>query len=245
MEIQYDSAYSRMNGSVVSSVGSHSAAVHVRLDEGERIHVLHPQQIIAFQGSSSLREDRFMNWKHMYRKKRLLQASIRGPVELLISLPLGFQLMSIPVEESSDLLFEFRHLLFYSEGVQMNSIMQKIRNILVTQDVIRMKFSGKGMIGILSMGPLQALRLDPMIPLFVDSSSLIAYPHHASVDLTVYGNHLASQHMHYQWKLLGEGYALIQTAKPDPLIDEAVNDQGGFIRRILREVIPFGGVFIK
>jgi hypothetical protein len=71
---------------------------------------------------------------------------------------------------------------------------------------------------------------------------LFAYPHNASVDLTVYGNYLASQHMHYQWKLQGEGFALIQTAKPDPLIDEAVNQQGGLIRRILREVIPFGGM---
>jgi uncharacterized protein (AIM24 family) len=181
----------------------------------------------------------------MYRKKRLLQASIHGPVEFLVSLPIGFQLMTIPVEETSDLLFEFRHLLFYSDTIVMKTIMQKIKNIMVTQDFIRMKFSGSGMIGIISMGPLQALRLDPVIPLFVDASSLIAYPHNATVDLTVYGNHLASQLMNYQWKLLGEGYALIQTAKPDPLINEAVNHQGSFIRRVLREVIPFGGVFIK
>jgi uncharacterized protein (AIM24 family) len=96
----------------------------------------------------------------------------------------------------------------------MTTLVQKIKNILVTRDIIRMKFSGKGMLGILSMGPIQSIRLDTTTPLFVDSSSLFAYPHNASVDLTVYGNYLASQHMHYQWKLQGEGFALIQTANP-------------------------------
>ncbi|UUZ87250.1 hypothetical protein LJK88_32900 [Paenibacillus sp. P26] len=39
------------------------------LEPGESVHVLHPNQIIAFQGAPSMREDSFMKLSGMYRKK--------------------------------------------------------------------------------------------------------------------------------------------------------------------------------
>ncbi|MDF2959264.1 MAG: hypothetical protein K0S39_999, partial [Paenibacillus sp.] len=43
----------------------------ITLNPGESVHVLHPNQIVAFQGEPSLREDSFMKLSGMYRKKRL------------------------------------------------------------------------------------------------------------------------------------------------------------------------------
>lgn len=55
------------------SVGS---VVTLDLAEGEKLHVLHPQQIIAYRGPSSKRSDKLMNIKGMYRKHKLICVSI-------------------------------------------------------------------------------------------------------------------------------------------------------------------------
>ena len=39
--------------------------------KGEAVHVLHPNQIVAFQGMPEQREDALMKLPSMYRKKRL------------------------------------------------------------------------------------------------------------------------------------------------------------------------------
>jgi hypothetical protein len=44
--------------------------------------------------------------------------------------------------------------------------------------------------------------------------------------------------------MTGAGRVLLQPSKPDRGLNEQMQ-QDGFIRRVLREVIPFGGVFIK
>lgn len=78
----------------------------------------------------------------------------------------------------------------------------------------------------------------------MDAGSVIAYPENAKLELCVYGNHLASQHMNYHWKMTGRGTVLIQAGRQNQSLVHEMNDEGLF-KRILREVIPFGGVFIK
>ena len=75
-------------------------------------------------------------------------------------------------------------------------------------------------------------------------SALVAYPEKASIELSVYGNKLASQHMNVQWEIRGSGPVLIQTGSRDAELEEQLQN-GGFIKRMLREVLPFGGVYIK
>ncbi len=225
-------------------VGEQSRGVFIRLEEGEVIHVLHPKMIIAFRGAPSLREDRFMNLKGMFRKKKLLQANITGPAELVLALPPGFYMKPINVEDKADFLFDIRNILFYSKGIQMKSVILKIRNMLVTRDVLKMKFFGTGSIGVLTKGPVHELKLMPEVPVFVDTGCLVAYPESAKVDLCVYGNHLASQHMNYQWELRGSGSVLLQTGKSDREMERDTAEDG-IVKRILREILPFGGVIIK
>lgn len=224
--------------------GGQSHGVSIRLEPGERIHMLNPKLIVAFQGPSSQREDRLMTLKGMYRKKKLIQADLSGPAELIAALPAGFYLKHLTVDEGSGLLFEFRNLLYYSSGVQMSTVVLNIRNMIVTRDILKMKFTGSGTLGIISRGPIYEMDLDETVPLYVDSSCLVAYPHDAAIEPCVYGNHLASQHMNYQWKLTGRGKALVQMGKPDKQV-EADPGSDGLVRRVLREVLPFGGVFIK
>ncbi|GAA3403055.1 AIM24 family protein [Paenibacillus hodogayensis] len=235
MEIRSDS----MSGTV-----PHASFAELALERGEALHVLHPQQIIAFEGESAQREDKLMNLQGMYRKKKLIRSRLSGPARLMLALPGGYSLHCLSLAGNEDLLFEFRHLLFYSEGVQMKSVLQSFKNMIATKDVMRMKFSGQGTIGIISAGPLREWKLDPEKPSYIDTHSLIAYPHNASIDLSVYGNHLASQHMSFQWKMTGAGSALLQVGRPDARLEQFV-EQDSLMKRLLREIVPFGGVWFK
>ncbi|NMO95220.1 AIM24 family protein [Paenibacillus lemnae] len=224
--------------------GGAGQAVTFSLQEGDLIHVLHPDQIVAFRGPSTGRNDRFMNIKGMYRKKKLLRADLSGPSQFTAALPAGFSMREIPLKEEDDMLYDFRHVFFYTQGVSMQTRFLKVKNMLVTRDAVKMKFSGSGSIGILTQGTVCQAKLHPTEPLYVDAGSIIAYPENASLDLTVYGNHLASQHMNYHWKLTGHGYVLFQAGRQNRRLTEEMNDES-IVRRFLREVIPFGGVFIK
>ncbi|MGG1553859.1 MULTISPECIES: AIM24 family protein [Paenibacillus] len=218
------------------------ATLHV--ESGEAVHILHPNQIVAFQGKANQREDGLMKLPNMYRKKRLIQSRITGPAEVLIGLPEGYNMTVIPIAEGDDLLYEFKHVLFYTEGVTFTSHLQSMKNTIITQDLIKMQFSGSGTIGILTAGPVHPMALSPDKPLYVDAQCLIAYPKQANLRLCVYGNTLASQHMNYQWELTGQGQVLVQPCKPDRKLDEHMQTDG-LLRRIAREVLPFGGIFIK
>ena len=220
-------------------------AVTFSLTEGDKIHVLHPQQIVAYRGPGTGRNDRFMNISGMYRKHKLIQSEISGPCQFVTALPPGFSMKAIKLEEKSDLLYDFRHLFFYSEGIQMQTRILKVKNMLITRDAIKMKFSGNGVIGILTQGQVCEQELHPTAPLYVDASSVIAYPENAKLELTVYGNHLASQHMNYHWKMTGQGTVLFQAGRENQKLESDINNDEGLFKRILREVLPFGNVLIK
>lgn len=219
-------------------------AVTFSLQEGDIAHVLHPEQVVAYRGPSHNRSDRFMNVKGFMRKNKLIRADISGPCQFTAALPHGFNMREIRLTGNQDMLYDFRHVFFYTKGVNMQTRILKIKNMFITRDAIKMKFSGSGSIGILTQGPVCEAKLHPTEPLYVDAGSIIAYPENANLELTVYGNHLASQHMNYHWKLTGDGFVLFQAGRQNQQLEREMNEEG-IIKRFLREVIPFGGVFIK
>ncbi|WP_342424337.1 AIM24 family protein [Paenibacillus sp. FSL E2-0178] len=219
-------------------------AVAFTVAENEEVHVLHPQQIIAYQGPSSGRADRLMDVKGMYRKRKLIRSDITGPCRFVAALPPGYRVKTLQLDGKSDLLYDFRHLFFYSKGVTMQTRVLNMKNMLITRDIVKVKFSGHGSIGILTEGTVCEAELDPFDPLYVDAGSIIAYPENARLELTVYGNHLASQHMSYHWKMTGHGPVLFQAGRQSRRFQRD-NDEDGIIKRFLREALPFGGVFIK
>jgi uncharacterized protein (AIM24 family) len=107
-----------------------------------------------------------------------------------------------------------------------------------------MRFSGGGLLGLVSTGTLCELTLDPERPLYVDTGCLVAFPERAEMRLAVYGNPLASQQMNYHWEMKGTGKVLIQPAARDSNFEAGLR-QDSLLRRVLREALPFGGVFIK
>ncbi|WP_054938989.1 AIM24 family protein [Paenibacillus ihuae] len=219
-------------------------AVAFTVGENEEVHVLHPQQIIAYQGPSSGRADRLMDVKGMYRKRKLIRSDISGPCRFVAALPPGFRVKTLQLNGKSDLLYDFRHLFFYSKGITMQTRVLSMKNMLVTRDIVKVKFAGRGSIGILTEGTVCEAELHPSDPLYVDAGSLIAYPENAKLELTVYGNHLASQHMSYHWKMTGHGPVLFQAGRQSRRF-ERDNNEDGIVKRFLREALPFGGVFIK
>ncbi|NOV04641.1 AIM24 family protein [Paenibacillus planticolens] len=229
---------------VFESASSLAKMAKLRIEQDEAIHVLHPNQIVAFQGRSEQREDSLMKLPSMYRKKRFIQSRVRGPAQLMLGLPEGYSMSVVPIGADDDLLYEFRHVLFYTEGVSFTSHLQNVKNTLITQDLVKMQFKGPGTLGLLTAGPLYQMTLDPKQPLYVDISCLIAYPRNAKLRLCVYGNTLASQHMNYHWEMTGQGHVLLQPCKPDAKLDEHMKNDS-LLRRVAREVIPFGGIFIK
>ncbi|WP_138494981.1 AIM24 family protein [Paenibacillus pinistramenti] len=220
-------------------------AATFRIQEGETVHVLHPGQIIAYRGPSAGRADRLMDVKGMYRKRKLIRADLKGPSEFIAALPPGYSLKPLQLKAGSDLLYDYKHLFYYTDGVTMQSRILNVKNMLITRDAVKMKFSGQGQIGLLTEGHVVEAGLHPAEPLYVQASSVIAYPENARMELAVYGNHLASQHMSYHWKITGEGSVLLQAGRESSRkLEDNLQDESLF-KRILREVIPFGGVFIK
>jgi uncharacterized protein (AIM24 family) len=216
----------------------------LEVEHSESIYVLHPKQIVAFQGKPSQREDSFMKLPGMYRKKRLIQSRIHGPSKFMLGLPEGYCVGTVPIQADDDLLFEFRHVLFYTEGITFRSHVQTVRNAVITRDFVKMRFQGPGTLGLITAGPLYHAELHPTEPLFVDIGCLVAYPQKANIRLSVYGNTLASQHMNYHWELTGSGPVLLQPCKSDKALDEQMQNDS-LLRRVFRELIPFGGVFIR
>lgn len=218
--------------------------VRISLTEEEALHVLHSKSIIAYQGGPQSREDRFMDLGGVYRKKKWIRSRLQGPSEFLLGLPAGFSLESFSIDEQSNLLFDFRHVAFFSEGMTFKSKILKWKTAWITRELVRIKFSGPGTLGILTVGDMTSMQLDPVQPLFVDKNALIAYPEDASIRLSVYGNPLASQHMNVQWEMRGTGAVLIQTGSRDRQLEDKLTDDS-WIKRLLRELLPFGSVYIK
>ncbi|GAB2694735.1 AIM24 family protein [Paenibacillus thermoaerophilus] len=227
-----------------SAAGEAGQAVEIGLDDAETLHVLHPDQLVAYQGPPAGRQDSLFDLPGLLRKKKLIRTRLTGPGRLWLALPPGFHLTSLPVGECEDLLFEYRNVLYYTEGIGMKTVWQQAKRSLLTRELVKMKFDGTGTIGLLTSGPLVPIALDPQTPLFADAGSLVAFPENARVELAVYGNHLASQHMRYQWKLTGRGYALLQAGRIDRRFEREF-EQDGLLKRVLREVVPFGGVWFR
>ncbi|AEI45441.1 AIM24 family protein [Paenibacillus mucilaginosus] len=224
--------------------GSEGQTAAVRLDAGEACLVLRPDQIIAYQGAPQGREDRFLNPSGMYRKKLWVESRLSGPARFVLGVPPGYYLKTLELQEESSLLFDMEHVLFYSENLRLQSRLLHTKEAFVSRDWVRMKFSGGGTLGLVSSGPLCGLTLHPEQPLYVDTGCLVAYPEEAKLRLCVYGNTLASQRMNYQWEITGTGSILVQPAGErgrggGPLKRESL------LRRVLREVLPFGSVWIK
>ncbi|MCM3632605.1 MULTISPECIES: AIM24 family protein [Paenibacillus] len=218
--------------------------VRITLEEDEVLHVLHSKSILAYNGSPLGREDKLMGIGGAFRKKKWIRSRLQGPSSFLLGLPAGYSFQALDIGEGSNLLFDFRHVVFFSEGMNARSKVLKLKTAWITKELIRVKFSGPGKLGVITVGDLATMQLDPEIPLFVDKSALVAYPEDASIHLTVYGNSLASQHMNVQWELKGSGPVLIQTGSQDRQLEAKLSEDGWF-KRLLRELLPFGSVYIK
>lgn len=223
----------------------HAQMTSLHLSGDEAVYILHPRQIIAFQGDSANREDRFMDIAGMYRKRKFIQSRISGPSCVMLGLPNGYCLKTLHITEGSDLLFEWKHILFYTEGIHVERRVQTLKNVLITKEIVKMKFhADDGLLGILSNGPLYSLQLHPEQPTYVNIGCLVAYPENATLKPCVYGNSIASQNMNVQWEITGTGHILLQTNINDRQLEHDLEGDG-LVKRIMRETIPFGGIFIR
>ncbi|GKU77883.1 AIM24 family protein [Paenibacillus sp. L3-i20] len=218
--------------------------VRIELSGQDTLHVLNPQSIVAYQGPARSREDRFMDLGGAFRKKKWIRSRLQGPSQFILGLPAGFSLEVLEIPEDSSLLFDFRHVVMFTDGIAFKTKVLKWKTAWITRELVRIKFSGPGTLGILTAGDLATIQLDPDQPLFVDKNALVAYPENASIQLSVYGNSLASQHMNVQWEIKGRGPVLIQTGSRDKDLQDKMTDDG-WLKRLLREVLPFGSVYIK
>ncbi|MFC0211451.1 AIM24 family protein [Paenibacillus chartarius] len=216
----------------------------IELQSEDRLHVLHPESILAYRGQPDQREDRWMDLGGLYSKRRWIRSVLTGPSEFLLGLPAGHTLTTYDLPADSNLLFDLRHVMYFTNGMSMKNKMLKLKTAWISRDLIRMRFSGPGTLGLLTVGDAAVMKLDPVQPLFVDKNALIAYPEDASIKLSVYGNSIASQHMRVQWEIRGKGSVLVQTGSLDRRLEERLSGDG-WLKRLLREVLPFGSVYIK
>ncbi len=231
----------RMDG-----MGPHAASmIRISLSEGEAIHVLKQRLIAAFQGKSGQREDRLLKLGEMYRKRSFVESVLHGESDVWLGIPAGFFFQEVPISLKNELLFDTRNVLYYTPGIRMHNKLQTVKRALFTQDLMRVRFTGEGSVGLLGCGgPLRSIQLRTDKPLYADMRCLVAYPESARMRLSVYGNPLASQSMPYQWEIYGEGVVLLQPGLPDEALRRTM-ESDSLLRRILREVVPFGGIWFR
>jgi uncharacterized protein (AIM24 family) len=66
----------------------------------------------------------------------------------MLGVPEGYYVGTVPIAEEDDLLFEFKHVLFYTEGVRFQTHVQSVRNAVITRDLVKMRFQGMGTLGL-------------------------------------------------------------------------------------------------
>lgn len=65
-----------------AEAGTAGQVVTFSLIQDDRLHILHPQQIVAFRGPSNSRQDKLLNISGIYRKKSSLNRRLPALVSL-------------------------------------------------------------------------------------------------------------------------------------------------------------------
>lgn len=144
-------------------------AVTFDLQPGDRLHILHPGQVIAYRGPAAQRSDKLLDIKGIYRKRKLIRSDYSGPCQLVAAFPPSVGLKTLTLTKGSDWLYDFRQLFYYTEGIHMETRVLSMKNMMITRDAVKVKFSGRGQIGVLTQGQVLELPLHPEEPLYVEA----------------------------------------------------------------------------
>ncbi|MDD2620510.1 MAG: hypothetical protein PHC92_07580 [Syntrophomonadaceae bacterium] len=211
-------------------------------NSSDTVRILEPSTIIMFHGDGNLREDRRVKIKHAFAGNRLYESIISGPCSFVLSLPSGCYVNIIPVTD--ELLFDVKNVLFYPDNLEVNRIYQSWPNILATSSITRYEFKGSGKIGIMTGGPIISEILDDN-HCYVDVNSLVALPKSAKIEVGVYGNGKAEQHMAWQYLISGTGTILIDTASSTAvLLTQGLKSKDNIVMRAIKDNVPGAGTLI-
>ncbi len=211
-------------------------------DSSDKIHVLEPATIIMFHGEGNLREDRRVKITHAFAGNRLYESLISGPSEFILALPAGCYVNVVPV--TSELLFDVKNILFYSDSMAVKRKRQSWFNMVATSSITRYEFKGLGEVGIMSGGPIISQALDDTT-CYVDINSLIALPKSAKIEVAVYGNVKAEQHMAWQFLITGSGTILIDAASATAVLStQGQKSKDNILVRAIKDNVPGANIFI-
>ena len=162
----------------------------------------------------------------------------------VLAVPPGCYITIIDFKENEEMLYDYKNLLFISQGIKAHRVLQKIKNMLISRPIFKVKFSGTGKVGLISGGALHSIALNNENSVFVKLGNLVSLPTTARWELCTYGNELAVQNGGLHYQITGTGNILIEAISSREYIQQMQRETDVIGIRILKEYVPGANIII-
>lgn len=229
----------------IKNLGTLNNMVEITINNNEYIYVYHPNTIIAFQATDCNKQRKDgIRFKNLFNKHEFIETTLNGPATTILAVPPGCYVTIIDLEEHEDMLYDYKNLLFISQGIEVNKVIQKIRNMVISQSIFKVKLSGKGQVGLISGGALHAISLNKENPVYVKLGNLVSLPAKATWGLHTYGNELAVQNGGLHYEITGTGKIFVEAISSREYLKQMKCTTDNIGIRIIKEYIPGASIII-
>lgn len=225
------------DGIKVASLSGQNDAIKVTLESDAVVIVDNPEAILGVWGSGKVRED-YYDFIAVLRKTKLKKAKVVGPTQFLLhtTSPRQFFLVN---DLSDGLVFNPRAVYLHTCDLKAHYSVPPLDNVVVTQNILKLSFSGVGSIILSVFGTPAEICLGPDERMVVHPDALVCYSAKMKFRMRTYGNVLAARSMPFHYHFIGPGRVLLQGRSESDTVRK------GMFHRAMKRYNPFWDVFVE
>lgn len=176
-----------------------NSSIEIKLQEGDILMLLEPESLIMYEGNPENIKKEYIDFckyedrKILFTKNTLTKTIIEGTSNLLISLPREFFISVLPIKEATPLFYNFKNVIFYTNGVSFSTKSIKIKEFtksIVMGTLFFTRFTGNGYVGMVNNAELFKKNISKISSVLINKNSIFAIPESAIVKLIPVGNEL-------------------------------------------------------
>lgn len=223
--------------------------VEIILKDGDSLTLLEPESLIMYEGNpENIKKERIkicddIDRRILLAKNAFTKTTIEGAANLVISLPREFFITIIKIEDSQQLLYNFKDVIFYTKNISFYFKIIKIKEIMkaiATGSLVFTGIRGNGYVGIFHNAKLFKKDISISSSVLVNKNSIIAFPESAHVKLIPVGNKLHAHTTKLMCSIRGSQeageYILYQGANIDFASQQLQSDN--IFKRFIKEFVP-------